>query len=211
MDGYYLVKRIMKKVEVSWTDDRYGFLHDAKKLAPNKTGFNGLRYMFNAIISVGDDGFATDCKLTNRNYDLGTWHKWDFCKRANLDSEKKVELLSYHETPSKVKSKLKSRGIEDVIVSSLEGNLAMRCIETYNDGVRWERQHNCELDFHKRCDAFKKEFNELKEKYQLKIYFDIRADYDSNHADVDSVLVDTADISEYHLEMNAQDLFEIDC
>jgi hypothetical protein len=142
---------------------------------------------------------------------LGTWHKWDFCKRAGLDSEKQVELVSYHETPSKVKSKLKSRGIEDVIVSSLEGSIAMRCIETYNDGVRWERQHHCELDFHKRCEAFKKEFNELKEKYQLKVYFDIRADYDSDHADVDSVLVDTADISEYHLEMDAQDLFEIDC
>lgn len=184
---------------------------DAKKLAPNKTDFNGLRYMFGAIITVGDDGFATDCKLKSRQYDLGTWHKWDWSKRAGLDSMKKVEMVSYHETPSKVKSKLKSRGIEDVIVSSLEGSIAMRCIETYNDGVRWEKQHNCELDFNKRCEAFKEEFNKLKEKYQLKVYFDIRADYDSNHADVDSVLVDTADISEYHLEMDAQDLFEIDC
>jgi hypothetical protein len=186
----------MKKVEVSWTDDRYGFLHDARKLAPNKTGFNGLRYMFGAVITVGDDGFATDCKLKNRNYDLGTWHKWDFCKRAGLDSEKQVELVSYHETPSKVKSKLKSRGIEDVIVSSLEGSIAMRCIETYNDGVRWERQHKLQLDFESRCDGFLAELDKLKKKYALNVKVDTYVnDYDE--AEIDFILEDKSNLSDH--------------
>lgn len=179
----------MKKIEVSWSDDRYGFLMDARKIAPNKTDFNGLRYMFGAIITVGDDGFATDCKLKNRNYDLGTWHKWDWSRRADLDSMKKVELLSYHETPSKVQSKLKSRGINDIIVSSLEGSLAMNCIETYNNGVRWEREHKLQLDFDSRCDGFIAELNKLKEKFALNVKVDTYVnDYDE--AEIDFILED---------------------
>lgn len=186
----------MNKVEVNWSDDRYRFLMDAKKLAPNKTNFNGLRYMFGAIITVGDDGFATDCKLTNRSYALGTWHKWDWSRQAELDSKKTVESIGFRTTPSKVQSKLKSRGIEDVIVSSLEGSLAMRCIETYNDGVRWEREHKLQLDFESRCNDFIADFNKLKEKYALKVKMDTYVgDFDS--AEVQIILEDTSNLSNH--------------
>lgn len=186
----------MNKVEVNWSDDRYRFLMDAKKLAPNKTNFNGLRYMFGAIITVGDDGFATDCKLTNRSYALGTWHKWDWSRQAELDSRETIEFVGFRTTPSKVQSKLKSRGIEDVIVSSLEGSLAMRCIETYNDGVRWEREHKLQLDFESRCNDFIADFNKLKEKYALKVKMDTYVgDFDS--AEVQIILEDTSNLSNH--------------
>lgn len=189
----------MNKIEVNWSDDRYRFLMDAKKLAPNKTNFNGLRYMFGAIITVGDDGFATDCKLTNRSYALGTWHKWDWSRQAELDSRETIEFVGFRTTPSKVQSKLKSRGIEDVIVSSLEGSLAMRCIETYNDGVRWEREHKLQLDFESRCNDFIADFNKLKEKYALKVKMDTYVDdYDS--ADVQIILEDTSNLSNHRHE-----------
>lgn len=168
---------------------------DAKKLAPNKTDFNGLRYMFGAIITVGDDGFATDCKLKNRQYYLGTWHKWDWSRRADLDSMKKVELVSC-ETPSKVQSKLKSRGINDIIVSSLEGSLAMNCIETYNNGVRWEREHKLQLDFESRCDGFIAELDKLKKKYALNVKVDTYVnDYDE--AEIDFILEDKSNLSDH--------------
>lgn len=186
----------MNKIEVNWSDDRYRFLMDAKKLAPNKTNFNGLRYMFGAVITVGDDGFATDCKLTNRSYALGTWHKWDWSRQAELDSRETIEFVGFRTTPSKVQSKLKSRGIEDVIVSSLEGSLAMRCIVTYNDGVRWEREHKLQLDFESRCNDFIADFNKLKEKYALKVKMETYVDdYDS--ADVQIILEDTSNLSNH--------------
>lgn len=186
----------MNKIEVDWSEDRYRFLMDAKKLAPNKTNFNGLRYMFGAIITVGDDGFATDCKLTNRSYALGTWHKWDWSRQAELDSRETIEFVGFRTTPSKVQSKLKSRGIEDVIVSSLEGSLAMRCIETYNDGVRWEREHKLQLDFESRCNDFIADFNKLKEKYALKVKMDTYVgDFDS--AEVQIILEDTSNLSNH--------------
>lgn len=186
----------MNKIEVNWSDDRYRFLMDAKKLAPNKTNFNGLRYMFGAIITVGDDGLATDCKLTNRSYALGTWHKWDWSRQAELDSRETIEFVGFRTTPSKVQSKLKSRGIEDVIVSSLEGSLAMRCIETYNDGVRWEREHKLQLDFESRCNDFITDFNKLKEKYALKVKMDTYVgDFDS--AEVQIILEDTSNLSNH--------------
>ena len=186
----------MNKIEVNWSDDRYRFLMDAKKLAPNKTNFNGLRYMFGAIITVGDDGFATDCKLTNRSYALGTWHKWGWSRQAELDSKETIEFVGFRTTPSKVQSKLKSRGIEDVIVSSLEGSLAMRCIETYNDGVRWEREHKLQLDFESRCNDFIADFNKLKEKYALKVKMDTYVgDFDS--AEVQIILEDTSNLSNH--------------
>lgn len=186
----------MNKIKVSWSDDRYGFLFGAKKLAPNKTKFDGLRYMFGATITIGDDGFATDCKLTNRQYDLGTWHKWDWSNRAELDSTKAVELVGYYITPSKIQSKLKSRGIEDVIVSSLEGSLAMRCIDTYNNGVRWERQHKLQLDFEARCDGFVAELKKLKEKYALNVKVDTYVnDYDE--AEIDFILEDKSNLSDH--------------
>lgn len=186
----------MNKIEVNWSDDRYRFLMDAKKLAPNKTNFNGLRYMFGAIITVGDDGLATDCKLTNRSYALGTWHKWDWSRQAELDSKETIEFVGFRTTPSKVQSKLKSRGIEDVIVSSLEGSLAMRCIETYNDGVRWEREHKLQLDFESRCNDFIADFNKLKEKYALKVKMDTYVgDFDS--AEVQIILEDTSNLSNH--------------
>ena len=186
----------MNKIEVNWSDDRYRFLMDAKKLAPNKTNFNGLRYMFGAILTVGDDGFATDCKLTNRSYALGTWHKWDWSRQAELDSRETIEFVGFRTTPSKVQSKLKSRGIEDVIVSSLEGSLAMRCIETYNDGVRWEREHKLQLDFESRCNDFIADFNKLKEKYALKVKMDTYVgDFDS--AEVQIILEDTSNLSNH--------------
>lgn len=186
----------MNKIEVNWSEDRYRFLMDAKKLAPNKTNFNGLRYMFGAIITVGDDGFATDCKLTNRSYALGTWHKWDWSRQAELDSRETIEFVGFRTTPSKVQSKLKSRGIEDVIVSSLEGSLAMRCIETYNDGVRWEREHKLQLDFESRCNDFIADFNKLKEKYALKVKMDTYVgDFDS--AEVQIILEDTSNLSNH--------------
>lgn len=186
----------MNKIEVNWSDDRYRFLMDAKKLAPNKTNFNGLRYMFGAIITVGDDGLATDCKLTNRSYALGTWHKWDWSRQAELDSRETIEFVGFRTTPSKVQSKLKSRGIEDVIVSSLEGSLAMRCIETYNDGVRWEREHKLQLDFESRCNDFIADFNKLKEKYALKVKMDTYVgDFDS--AEVQIILEDTSNLSNH--------------
>lgn len=186
----------MNKIEVNWSDDRYRFLMDAKKLAPNKTNFNGLRYMFGAILTVGDDGFATDCKLTNRSYALGTWHKWDWSRQAELDSRETIEFVGFRTTPSKVQSKLKSRGIEDVIVSSLEGSLAMRCIETYNDGVRWEREHKLQLDFESRCNDFIADFNKLKDKYALKVKMDTYVgDFDS--AEVQIILEDTSNLSNH--------------
>lgn len=186
----------MNKIEVNWSEDRYRFLMDAKKLAPNKTNFNGLRYMFGAIITVGDDGLATDCKLTNRSYALGTWHKWDWSRQAELDSRETIEFVGFRTTPSKVQSKLKSRGIEDVIVSSLEGSLAMRCIETYNDGVRWEREHKLQLDFESRCNDFIADFNKLKEKYALKVKMDTYVgDFDS--AEVQIILEDTSNLSNH--------------
>lgn len=187
---------MMNKIEVNWSEDRYRFLMDAKKLAPNKTNFNGLRYMFGAIITVGDDGFATDCKLTNRSYALGTWHKWDWSRQAELDSRETIEFVGFRTTPSKVQSKLKSRGIEDVIVSSLEGSLAMRCIETYNDGVRWEREHKLQLDFESRCNDFIADFNKLKEMYALKVKMDTYVgDFDS--AEVQIILEDTSNLSNH--------------
>lgn len=194
----------MNKVEVSWTDDRYGFLHDAKKLAPNKTGFDGLRYMFSATITVGDDGFATDCKLKNRNYDLGTWHKWDWSRRAELDSREAMELVGYQVTPSKIQSKLKSRGINDAIISTLEGSLAKCCIETYNNGVRWEREHKLQLDFEARCDGFVAELNKLKEKYALNVKFDTYCD-DYDEAGIDVILEDNANLPNYREKYVTQD------
>ena len=186
----------MKKVEVSWSDDRYRFLCDAKKVTSSKTDFTGLRYMFGAIITVGDDGFATDCKLTNRSYDLGTWHKWDWCKQAELDSREAVEPVGYRVTPSKIQSKLKSRGINDVIVSSLEGSLAMCCIETYNNGVRWEREHKLQLDFESRCDGFIAELNKLKEKFALNVKVDTYVnDYDE--AEIELILEDKSNLSDH--------------
>ena len=186
----------MKKVEVSWSGERYGFLSDAKKVTSSKTDFTGLRYMFDAIITVGDDGFATDCKLKNRQYDLGTWHKWDWSKRAELEYKKPTESLGFNMTPSKIQSKLKSRGINDVIVSSLEGSIAMRCIETYNNGVRWEREHKLQLDFESRCDGFIAELDKLKKKYALNVKVDTYVnDYDE--AEIDFILEDKSNLSDH--------------
>lgn len=186
----------MNKINVRWSQDRYGFLFNAIKVYSNKTEFNGLRYIFNAVLTVGDDGLATDCKLTNRSYDLGTWYKRDGSNRADLDFRKNIEPIGFHPTPSKVQSKLKSCGINDVIVSSLEGSLAMRCIETYNDGVRWEREHKLQLDFESRCNDFIADFNKLKEKYSLKVKMDTYVgDFDS--AEVQIILEDTSNLSNH--------------
>lgn len=186
----------MKKIDVSWSDDRYRFLGDAKKINSSKTDFTGLRYLLHATITVGDDGFATDCKLTNRQYDLGTWHKWDWSKSAELEYNKPTENLGFNLTPSKVQTKLKSRGINDVIVSSLEGSLAMRCIQTYNDGVRWEIEHKLQLDFESRCDGFLAELNKLKEKYALNVKVDTYVnDYDE--AEIDFILEDKSNLSDH--------------
>lgn len=100
----------MNRIDVSWSDD-------AIKVTSNKTKFNGLRYMFRATITAGDDGFATDCKLQNRGYDPGTWQKWDWSRQAGLDSKEAVELVGHRAAPSQIQTKLKSRGINDVSIA----------------------------------------------------------------------------------------------
>lgn len=191
-----MVGRIMNKIDVSWSDDRYRFLSDAIKVTSSKTKFNGLRYMFNATITVGDEGFATDCKLKNRSYDLGTWQKWDWSRQAGLDSKEAVELVGYRVSPSQIQTKLKSRGINDVSIAQLEERLAKCCVETYNNGVRWEREHKLQLDFESRCNGFIAELDELKKKYALNVMVDAYVnEYDE--AEFELILEDKSNLSDH--------------
>lgn len=186
----------MNKIDISWSDDGYRFLADAIKITSNKTKFNGLRYMFNATITVGDEGFATDCKLKNRSYSLGTWQKWDWSRQAGLDSKEAVELVGYRVSPSQIQTKLKSRGINDVSITQLEERLAKCCVETYNNGVRREREHKLQLDFETRCNGFIAELDELKKKYALNVMVDTYVnEYDE--AEFELILEDKSNLSDH--------------
>lgn len=191
-----MVGRIMNKIDVSWSDDGYRFLSDAIKVTSSKTKFNGLHYMFGATITVGDDGFATDCKLKNRSYSLGTWQKWDWSRQARLDSKEAVELVGHRVAPSQIQIKLKSRGINDVSIAQLEERLAKCCVETYNNGVRWEREHKLQLDFESRCNGFIAELDELKKKYALNVMVDAYVnEYDE--AEFELILEDKSNLSDH--------------
>lgn len=191
-----MVGRIMNKIDISWSDDGYRFLSDAIKVTSSKTKFNGLRYMFGATITVGDDGFATDCKLKNHSYSLGTWQKWDWSRQAGLDSKEAVELVGYRVAPSQIQTKLKSRGINDVSIAQLEERLAKCCVETYNNGVRWEREHKLQLDFESRCNGFIAELDELKKKYALNVKVDTYVN-DYEEAEIELILEDKSNLSDH--------------
>ena len=194
----------MKKVQVCWSDDKYRFLGDAKKVTSSKADFTGLGYQFHATITIGDDGFANACRITERLYQLGTWHKWDWAKNAELKYDKPIETLGFNVTPSKIQSKLKSHGITGFSVADLENSIKQCCIDRYNDVVRWEIEKGLQLDFDTRCNGFLDEFKKLKEKYALKVKFDTYCD-DYDQAGMDVILEDNANLPNYREKYVTQD------
>ena len=101
------------------------------KVTSSKADFTGLGYRFHATITVGDDGFANACRITERLYQLGTWHKWDWARNAELKYDKPIETLGFNVTPSKIQSKLKSHGITGLSVTDLENSIKQCCIDRY--------------------------------------------------------------------------------
>lgn len=154
------------KQDLEFSDNGYRFLCNARKLASNKSGFDGLHYFLKVSLNIGKDGFADKGRITSRQYSLGTWHKWDWSREAELDYNKKQEYLGW-ESPSKIQSKLKSRGITDINISKLEEGIISSCIEQYNCGVRWERKHKCDQDFEKRKAEFLVELDKLKKRFEV--------------------------------------------
>lgn len=76
----------------------------------------------------------------------------------------------------------------------LEERLAKCCVETYNNGVRREREHKPQLDFESRCDGFIAELDELKKKYALNVMVDTYVnEYDE--AEFELILEDKSNLS----------------
>ena len=177
------------KFQCNFSDDRFKFLSDARKISSDKTEFNGIKFFNEVTLDIGDDGFATKGKVTSRSYTLGTYEKYSWSNQAGLDFRKKEEFLGM-DSPSKIQSKLTSRGVFDFNVAKHEAGTISACIEEYNASVRRARKHQCDIDFDKRKDGFLKELYKLKERFAVK--FEIGTDWVDYNEEVPYVnLVDT--------------------